>query len=115
MDLLHRAARQLAKRLEAFEGIEDIDDGITEGKQQLNLRLTKEARRLGLDEVSVGAQVRGAFFGAEVERLQRDRDELRVYVRLPRHERQSEYHFEEFLLQTPQGGEVPLIEATDFE
>ena len=113
MHLLHKAAKKLAYELQDFEGVQDIDNGITEGKQQLSLTLTPEARRLGLDELSVATQVRGAFFGAEVERQPKDRDELRVYVRLPRDERDSEYNLEEYLLTTPQGGTIPLVEAVD--
>jgi len=112
---LQLAAKSLAKQLGDFEGTEDIDDGITEGKQRLNLPPNRHARRLGLDEFSLGGQVRGAFFGSEVERQTRDRDELRVYVRLPLAERSSEYNLEEFLIRTPTGGSIPLVEAVNME
>src|SRR5690606_301465 len=54
-------------------------------------------------------------YGAEAVRQQRGRDELRVFVRLPREERQSEYDYESLMLRTGNGGEIPLAEAVEFE
>ncbi len=112
-DVLNKAARELAVRLEDFEGVYEIDDGFSEGKEQLNLRLKPAARALGLTEADLARQVRSAFFGAEAVRQQRGRDEVRVYVRLPRAERESEYNIEELILRTPQGGEILLRDAAD--
>ena len=60
-------------------------------------------------------QLRSSLFGAEAVRQQRGRDEVRVYVRLPREERRSEFDIEEIMLRTPQGGEIPLERAATIE
>jgi len=39
------------------------------------------------------------------------RDELRVYVRLPRGEELTEYAVDRLLIRTPEGGEIPLEQA----
>lgn len=108
---LQTAARELADRMSEFVGVYDINDGYGRGKPQLDLRLTDEARSLGLTESDLGAQVRAAFFGAEAVRQQRDRYELRVYVRRPEAERASMHHFDNMIIRTPQGGEIPLHQA----
>lgn len=64
-----------------------------------------------MSEGSLANQLRAAFFGAEAVRQQRGRDEVRTYVRLPKEERESEYNIEEFLIRTPNGGEIPLAQA----
>jgi multidrug efflux pump subunit AcrB len=59
----------------------------------------------------VARQVRHAYYGAEVLRQQRGRNEVKVMVRLPRAERTSEYNLEQMILRTPAGTEIPLREA----
>ena len=113
LSVLQAAATDLAERLGHFDGVRDIDDGFSEGKVQLDFRLRPEARALGITEGEMGRQIRSAFFGAEAVRQQRGRDELRVYVRRPRDERESLATIERFLLRTPTGGEVPLSEAAE--
>ena len=95
-EVLEAAAARLAALLENFSGTTEVDDGFARGKEQLDIKLRPEARSLGLQEVDLGRQLRSAFYGAEALRQQRGRDELRVYVRLPRHQRESEYNWSNF-------------------
>lgn len=108
---LNAAADDLGQRLREFAGVYDINDGLEDGKQQIDLELRPEARALGLNELMLARQIRSAFFGAEAVRQQRGRDEQRVYVRLPRSERESEYNIEELIIRTPLGTEIPLSQA----
>ena len=48
------------------------------------------------------------FFGAQVQRVQRGRDDVRVMVRLPLSERNSVAQLQDILVSTPSGGTVPL-------
>lgn len=112
-NVLEAIARDLAEELSEYPGVHEIDTGITMGKTQLELELRSEARRLGVTENDLARQVRNAFWGAEVTRMQRGRDELRVYVRRPQRDRQSEHDLEALLIQTKGGGEVPLGQAAN--
>ena len=112
---LHEAASVLAQRLADFQGVHDIDDGYAEGKEQLDITLTDSARSLNVTQLDLARQVRASFFGAEAAKQQRGRDEIRVYVRLPKEERASEYNVEELVVRTPQGGEIPFSEAAVHE
>lgn len=113
MNVLEKSAERLAAKLGDYGGIQDINDGFALGKEQLDFKLKPAGRSLGLTETDLGRQVRNAFFGAEAVRQQRGRDEVRVFVRRPLGERQSEYNIENLLLRTPQGGEIPLGEAAE--
>ena len=110
-DLLEQAARELADRLEHFGGVQDVDAGVARGKDQLDFKLKPAARSLGITEANLAQQLRSAFFGAEAVRQQRGRDELRTMVRLPKPERESEYFVETLMLRSPEGQEIPLVEA----
>ncbi len=114
-EVLEQAAQRLAGELAAYPGLRDIDSGVSPGKEQFDLRLTPQGRAHGLTESDLARQVRGAFYGAEAVRQQRGREEVRVYVRRPLSERRSLRDLEEFIVQTPQGGELPLSQAAHIE
>lgn len=113
--VLEAAAQDLAGSIAENAGVIDIDDGFQAGKPQLDFRLRPVARSLGLSTSDVARQVRSSFFGNEAVRFQRGRDEVRVYVRLPRSERRSEYDIETLMLRTPSGGELPLWAAAEVQ
>lgn len=108
IDTLEAAARRLAAEMSGYAGVRDVDDGFTAGKPQLDVRLRPEGRAAGLTAAELARAVRSAFFGAEALRVQRGRDEVRAYVRLPAAERNSEHSFEQLIVRTPGGAEMPL-------
>ena len=108
IDLLEQASSELADALKYYPSVQDVDDGFAPGKQQIDFKLRPEARSLGLTSREIAQQMRYAFYGAEVLRQQRGRNEIKVMVRLPKQERISEYNLEEMILSTPNGGETPL-------
>ena len=75
------------------------------------MALRPEARTLGLTLEDMALQARAAFFGAEAVRVQRGREEVRVYVRLPATERNAITDIEGYLVRTPTGAEVPLSQV----
>jgi len=109
--VLELAAAELAEVLSTYDGVKDIDSGVSLGKEQLDLKLKPQARSLGITQDVLARQLRAAFFGSEAERIQRGRDELRIYVRRPRGERDSESNIEDLIIKTPQGGEMVLHDA----
>lgn len=112
-ETLETAAAELAKELEQYAGVKDIDDGFAEGKPQINFKLRPEARALGISAAELATQLRSAYYGARAFRQQRDRDEIWIMVSLPEEERHSEHFLEKLMIRTPQGGEIPLREAAE--
>ena len=109
--ILEQAASRLAEQLATFDGVKDIDAGFSQGKRQLNFKLTPEGVAAGLTQTDLARQLRGSFYGAEALRQQRGRDEVQVMVRLPLSARRSEQAVESMLLRTPAGEEIPLSQA----
>ena len=105
---LESAADTLMERLRAFDGVFDVQADQDQGLKEIQLDLRPEARTMGLTLDILARQVRSAFFGDEAVRIQRGREEVRVYVRLPRDERNTIADVEGYLVRTPAGSEVPL-------
>ncbi|MCI5138990.1 MAG: efflux RND transporter permease subunit, partial [Candidatus Electrothrix sp. AR1] len=108
---LELAAADLAEAVSRYEEVTDINDGFAQGKPQYDFKMLPEGRAAGLTARDLGRQVRHAFYGTEVLRQQRGRNEVKVVVRLPEDERNSLLHLEKLLLRTPDGGEMPLNRA----
>ena len=107
-DRLARIADAVVAGLESMGGVYDVRTNHDEGVRELQLNLKPAARTLDLTLDHFARQVRAAFFGTEALRVQRGREEMRIYVRLPEEERDSPADIEDYLVRTPRGGEVPL-------
>ncbi len=110
---LAQAVQGLQDELRRIEGVFDVRDDQDPGKRELQFALKPYARTLGVTLESLSQQVRAAFFGAEAVRVQRGRDEVRVYVRLPREERGTLASLSRYRIRTPAGDFVPLHELAE--
>jgi len=115
IEVLDRASAALAASLGEFSYAQDIDDGYSPGKEQLDFRILPAGRALGLTASDVARQVRAAFYGAQALRQQRGRNEVRLLVRLPEEQRRHLADVEELLIHTPRGTWVPLFEVAAVE
>jgi multidrug efflux pump subunit AcrB len=107
-ELLPKAAEALKNILAAYPGVYDVIDSSEPGKPEVRLTLKPEAERLGVRLEDLSEQVRHGYFGDEVERLQRGRNEVKVMVRYPREERQSLDNLVAMPVQLPNGQQAPL-------
>jgi len=108
IDLLKTASAELQRKLESYEGLYDIVDTYENANDEYNLELKPEAEFLGVTATNLAQQIRAAFFGAEAQRIQRDRDEVRVMVRYPEKDRRSLASLQNMMIRTSSGTEVPF-------
>jgi multidrug efflux pump subunit AcrB len=114
VDDLAEAAARLRAELGRFDGVADISDSFRSGKQEVKLELRPEARHLGLSLSDLARQARQAFYGEEVQRMQRGTEDVRVMVRYPQDERRSLGDLENMRIRTADGTEVPFAAAAKF-
>ena len=112
-DSLEKAATELMDKLSEYNGVFDLKNSLSAGGQEIRLAIKPEAEALGLTISSLGRQVRQAFYGEEVQRIQRGKDELKVMVRYPRGDRRSIADLENMRIRTPAGDEVPFYSVAD--
>lgn len=108
LDQLNLAAAELEERIRGYNGVYDIQNSFEGGTPEIKLDIKPEAEVLGLSLSDLGRQVRQAFYGEEVQRVQRGEDEVKVMVRYPSAERRSIGNLENMRIRAPTGDEVPF-------
>mgnify|MGYP001353403346 FL=1 len=111
---LRAISDELKEALDAYEGVTDINDTFSGGSEEIQLALKPQADALGITLQQLGQQVRFGFYGAEVQRIQRDDEEIKVMVRYPRAERSSIEHLENMRVRAPNGQEIPFEQVATF-
>jgi multidrug efflux pump subunit AcrB len=109
------AVDSMKAKLGQIDGVNQVEDSFDLGKRQLVFELTAAGRAAGLRPADVAVQVRQAFFGEELQRIQRGREEVRVYVRYPEESRTSIDSLNSFRVQLPDGGRAPLFTVASVE
>jgi multidrug efflux pump subunit AcrB len=115
IDQLASAASELEEAVRGFSGTFDVRNSYEGGIRELQIRIRPEAEVLGLTQQDLARQVRQAFFGEEVQRIQRGQDDVRVMVRYPREQRTSRGYLEDMRVRTPDGQEVPFNAVANLE
>lgn len=115
MDELRTVSEALKDKLATYEGVYDISDSLSGGKEEIVIKLKPEATNLGLTVSDLSRQVRNAFYGAEAQRFQRDNEEIKVFVRYPLSERRSLGNLENMPVRTNSGDYVTFADIATFE
>ena len=114
LGLLKTVAEEVKGRLVTYPTVFEIADSLSNGKEEIQIELTEQGHAMGLSVSSVTQQVRNAFFGAQIQRIQRGRDDVRVMLRFPLAERSAIANLADMQISTPQGGNVPLSHIATF-
>ena len=112
---LELISKDVKAALAEYNGVSDINDTFAGGADEIQLQLKPQAEALGITLQQLGQQVRYGFYGAEVQRVQRDDEEVKVMVRYPREERNSIGHLETMRVRSPAGQDVPFEQVADIE
>ena len=89
-----------------------MQDNYSGGKEEFTLNLKPQAYSLGLRLSDVASQVRNAVFGYQAQRIQRQRDELRVMVRYPLENRSSLDDLNLLAIRVPNNSEEVSVSYT---
>jgi len=110
---LQAAADELMGQLRSFEGVFNVVNDMESASEEVQFDLRPGAESLGITTADVARQVRQGFFGEEVQRLPRDGEDVRVYVRYPRVDRESLDFLNAIRIRTTDGRELPLGAVAD--
>ena len=108
LQTLEQVASEVKERIRTYPTAFEIADSLSDGKEELQIELTEQGYAMGMSNSWITRQVRDAYFGSQIQRIQRGRDDVRVMLRFPLSERQSIAKLNDMLINTPTGGKVPL-------
>ncbi|NOZ53174.1 MAG: efflux RND transporter permease subunit [Gammaproteobacteria bacterium] len=115
IEAIRNTANALKAQLREYPGVYDVQDSFETGKREIRIQIKPHAQNLGLNFDDLARQVRQAFYGEEVQRVQRGRDEVKVFIRYPEKERSSLYMLENMTIRLSNGAVVPLSNVANIE
>ncbi len=113
MDELLAAVAKVENKLAEYPAVSDVRNSFRAGKAEVELQIRETAEPLGVTLSDLARQVRQGFYGAEAQRVQRGRDDIKVMVRYPREQRRSLSDLEQMRIRTPRGDEVPFATVAE--
>ncbi len=111
---LEQAKKLMKDELAKLPDLKEIQDDEAIGRRELQIELTPKAYFLGLTHGELTKQIRQGFFGEEVQRLQKGKDEVRIWVRYPESGRINFGQLETMKIKTPGNQVYPLSELATF-
>lgn len=114
-EILQETTGELRRQLSSYPGVFNVRDTLQSPRQEIRLSLKPEAENLGISLADLASQVRRGFHGAEVQRIPRDKEDVKVMVRYPESERTSTDNLYNMRIRTPSGSEVPFATLADVE
>mgnify|MGYP000751869886 CR=1 FL=1 len=113
-ETLEAASARLVSEISKFNGVFDVTDTLRSARQELVLDLKPEAETLGVSAQDLARQVRQGFFGEEVQRIPRGKDDVRVKVRYPEKSRQSLETLKDMRIRTDGNASIPFETVADY-
>ena len=107
---LYGALADLKYELNQLSELKNVIDNNQVGMREIKIVLKDKAFLLGLNLQEVMDQVRSGFFGAEVQRINRGLDEVRIWVRYEKEDRATIGNLEDMRIRSNGGLSVPLNE-----
>jgi multidrug efflux pump subunit AcrB len=111
---MSKAKMEIRTAMQGLDQLKDVVVSQLDGVKEINLQLKDKAYLLGLNEALILNQIRQGYFGYEVQRLQRGKDEVKVWVRYSEDQRSSINKLEDMRIRTPQGLSIPLSQLVNY-
>lgn len=105
---LSAASTTLKQKMKDIEGVSEVVDSAEKGKREFVFELTKAGLAAGLTPADIGTQLRNAFYGREVDRIQRGSNEVKVIVRYPQNQRETLATIKRMRIALPNGEQADL-------
>ena len=113
-EVMKQVALEIQTALKVFTGVQNINDNLPYGMEQLIFTLTPQATTLGFTSADIGRQLRYAFDGVTLQSFYLGADEIDVRLMLKDQDRNSLATLYALPIILPSGSTVPLLELVEF-
>ena len=114
-DLLNAATARVEQKLATYDGLFGINNSQRSARTEILVTARPAAENYDVDREQIAQQVRQGFFGEEVQRIPRGRDEVKVMVRYPAAARRSLEQINQIRIRVGDDVEVPISSVADLE
>lgn len=108
LNVLHDASDLFCEKLGQINGVHDVRSDLKQGSPEIRLQLKPEAQHLDLTTSDLARQIGDAFGGIEVQRIQRDADEVKVNVKYQKSRRRYMHDIMQMQIQSASGRWLPM-------
>tara|TARA_R110001592_G_scaffold356278_1_gene657812 strand:- start:66323 stop:69454 length:3132 start_codon:yes stop_codon:yes gene_type:complete len=115
IEALRAATEEIESALLSYSGVYNVSDSMRSAGKEIEISLSEHADTLGIGLSDIANQLRNAFYGAEAQRIPREREDVKVMVRYPADERATVASLEEMRIRTSDGRELPFNTVADAE
>ena len=113
LDELQMATDYLKAELKKESRLRDVFDSNEEGAREIHLKLKPFAYLAGFTDQSFMNQIRQRYFGREIQRLQVESDEIKIWLRLSNQDRMFLSNLESSTIQNSKGEWFPVKSLAD--
>jgi len=115
-DVEIRGAKILFKKLMAeLPLISNLKDNEPLGRKEIDLQMKPEADFYGLGVFEVTKQIRQGIFGQEVQRVIIGTDEVKIWVRYEKSEREDQFDLKNMRIKTLDGKQILLSDLAEYD
>lgn len=116
----HREVQQAAvdevtQALSAYPGVFNVRNNLDSARTEVEIKLKPNAEALGITLADIARQVRQGFYGEEIQRIPRAKEDVRVMLRYTADERQTLDTLDNIRIRTNDGRELPAAAVAEFE
>jgi len=107
-EMLEKASSQIADYFYQFDGIYDLYNDLSLGRQEILLNMKQGASVLGMDSSTVANQLSAAFRGTTAAEMQIGRNSYEIDIRLEPDSKNSLSDLDQFKIISAKGEKIPL-------
>ncbi len=115
LDKIKQASLEVQERVEKFKGIKDISTSLDIGEKEIIIKPKPIAEFYGISKAKLTNEVRAAFYGLQAQRIQRDKDDIRVMIKYPLDKRKYVSDLYNLKIRTNTGQKIPVSAVADLE
>jgi multidrug efflux pump subunit AcrB len=113
--VLMAATARVEAKLATYDGLFGINNSQRSARTEILVKARSSADNYDVGPDQIARQVRQGFFGEEVQRIPRGRDEVKVMVRYPEESRSSLEQINRMRIRVGEGIEVPIGSVAELE
>ncbi|MFL0796297.1 MAG: efflux RND transporter permease subunit [Cellvibrionaceae bacterium] len=115
IDELNEATDAVKLLLGRYPGVFGVRDSLQSARPEIEIRRKPYAESLGISLREIARQVRQGFYGEEVQRIPREKEDVKVMVRYTADERSQVEQLRDFRVRSADGREIPLDTLAEVE